>query len=297
MFKPEKREEVSKLSTSKQEVETKVKAEENERFEIAELTFYWNVDEKKFKEKIKSYKNILIAGFPPMGNIIPYHIKELLKDSEKILDLYSYNFPPMVEAHDDKFEIPHDEIWYSEEKKLFCYIGKYPEINIPKAMYKQVEGVAHISKELGVKELYTTGVIIPSQEPFKKMKEEAEAYVGFFEDSKKEVPEGIKKMVRKNIGRYTIIQKTGLLPGFASRLGIESYCILGVGKYPEDLRACVGALRAFKRLSGLDLETTKIEEIFKKSAEAIEERIKEQREKTDYMGDGIGAGPSKYMYG
>jgi len=164
-------------------------------------------------------------------------------------------------------------------------------------MYKQAESVAQILKELCVKELYTTGAILPSQEPYKKMKEEVEAYVGFFKGSKKEIPEGIKKMTRKNIGRYTIIQKTGLLPGFASKLGIESYSILGVGKYPEDLRACIGALRAFKKLSGLEIETTKIEEMFKKSAEAIEERIKERREKTDYMGEGIGAGPSQHMYG
>jgi len=268
----------------------------NVKFEISELTFYWNVDEKRFKERIKNYKNIMIAGFPPMGNIVPYHIKQILKDSEKIIDLYSYNFPPMVEAQEDEFEIPHDEIWYSEEKRLFCYVGKYPEINIPKAMYKQAESVAHISKELGVRELYTTGVIIPSQEPFRNSKEKVEAYVSFFEGSKKELPEGIKKMTRKNIGRYTIIHKTGLLPGYASKLGIESYSILGVGKYPEDMRACASALRAFKKLSGLDIETKEIEEMFKRSAEAFEERIRERRERS-YKGEGIEAGPSPYMYG
>lgn len=269
-----------------------------ERFEIGELTFYWNVDENEFKERIKNHRNILIAGFPPVGNTIPYHIKQILKDSEKILNLYSHNFPPIAEVHDEEFEIPHDEIWYSEEKKLFCYVGKYPEINIPKAMYKQAEKVANLSKELGVRELYTTGVIIPSQEPFRNPKGEIEAYVSFFEGSRKEVPEGTKKMTRKNIGRYTIIHKTGLLPGFASRLGIESYSILGVGKYPEDMRACTGALRAFKKLSGLDIETATIEEMFNKSAEAIEERIKEEKERSAaYKGEGIEAGASQYMYG
>jgi predicted ATP-grasp superfamily ATP-dependent carboligase len=87
-------------------------------FEIEEFTVYWNVDEEKFKERVKNYGNILIAGFPPMGNIIPYHLKELLRDSEEILDLYSYDFPPVAEAHEEEFEIPHDEIWYSEEKRL-----------------------------------------------------------------------------------------------------------------------------------------------------------------------------------
>jgi len=277
---------------------SKAKKDLGESFEIEEFTFYWNIDEEKFKEKIKNYENILIAGFPPMGNIIPYHIKELLKDSEKILNLYSYNFPPMVEAREEEFEIPHDEIWYSAEKRLFCYIGKYPETEyIPKSAYKQAERLTRLSKEFCVKELYTVGVIMPSQEPFRKMKEEVEAYVGFFEGSPKEIPDGVKKMTRKNIGRYSIIRKTGLLPGFASKLGIESYAILGVGKYPEDLRACAGALRAFKKLSGLDLETTKIEEMFEKSAEAVEERLREQREKAAYRGEGVGAEPSQYMYG
>jgi proteasome assembly chaperone (PAC2) family protein len=270
-----------------------------ERFEIEEFTFYWNVDAEKFKDKIEDYANILIAGFPPMGNVIPYRLKERLKDSEKIVSLYSYNFPPMVEAREEEFEIPHDELWYSEEKRLFCYIGKYPETEyIPKSAYKQAEGVALLSRELCVTELYTVGVIMPSQEPFRKRKDGVEAYIGCFEGSKKKIPEGMKKMTRRNIGRYTIIRKTGLLPGFASKFGIESYSILGVGNYPEDLRACARALRAFKKLSGLEIEeTAKIEEMFEKSAEAVEERIREQREKAAYKGEGVGAEPSQYMYG
>lgn len=276
-----------------------VEGEMGEGFEIGEFAVYWNVDRDTFKEKIKDRENILIAGFPPMGNIIPYHLKELLKDSEEILNLYSYYFPPMVEAREEEFEIPHDELWFSEEKNLYCYVGKYPEAEyIPKAAYKQAEYMAKLAKELCVKELYTVGVIMPAQEPFRKMRaEEAEAYVGFFGDSKKELPDFVTKMTRRNIGRYSIIRKTGLLPGFSSKLGIGSYAILGVGNYPEDLRACAGALSAFKKLSGLDLETTRIEKMFKESAEAVEERIRKQREKAAYRGEGVGAEPSPYMYG
>ncbi len=272
-------------------------------FEIEEFTVCWNVDEEEFKERTRNYENILIAGFPPMGNIIPYHIKEFLNDSEKILSLYSYDFPPIVEAREDEFEIPHDEVWFSEEKRLFCYVGKYPEVEyIPKAAYKQAERVAKLSKELGVKELYTVGVILPLQEPSKQVKEETEAYVGFFEGSKKEIPAGIKRMTRKNIGRFSIIRKTGLLPGFASKLGIASYSVLGVGEYPEDLRACACALRAFKRLSGLDIETAKTEEMLKESAEAVEKGIEKERQRARaaYRGEGVGAEPSDalhYMYG
>jgi len=269
-----------------------------ERFGIEEFTFYWNVDAEKFKDMLEDHENILIAGFPPMGNIIPYHLKELLKDAEKIVSLYSYNFPPMVEAREVEFEIPHDELWYSAEKRLFCYVGKYPETEyISKSAYKQAEGMAHLARELRVTELYTLGVIHPSQEPFRTQEEEVEAYIGCFEGSKKEMPEGLEKMTRRNIGRYTIIRKTGLLPGFAAKLGIESYSILGVGNYPEDLRACVRALRAFKRLSGLVVETTKIEEMLKESAEAVEARMREQSEKAAYKGEGVGAEPSQYMYG
>jgi proteasome assembly chaperone (PAC2) family protein len=271
----------------------------SERFEIDEFTCYWNVDAERFKERITKVNTILIAGFPPMGNIIPYHLKELLTDSEKILSLYSYNFPPMAEARDDEFEIPHDELWYSAEKRLFCYVGKYPETEyIPKSAYKQAEGVAHLARALHVKELYTTGVILPSQEPFRKDKEDVVAYIGCFEGSKKEMPKGLKKMTRETIGRYTIIRKTGLLPGFAALLGIESYSILGVGSYPEDLRACARALRTFKQLSGVDIEESrKIEEILEKSAESFEARIREQREKAAYRGEGVGAEPNQYMYG
>ena len=277
-----------------------------EQFEIGEFTSCWEVDAERFKEKIKDYTNKLIAGFPPMGNIIPYHLKELLKDSEKIVSVYSYNFPPMVEAREEEFELPHDEIWYSEEKRLFCYIGKYLETEyIPKSTYRLAEGIAHLSQELGVKELYTPGVIVYTQEPFRNLQEEieieveVEAYIGCFKGSKKKIQRqnGMVWMTRENIGRFTIIRKTGLLPGFASKLGIESYSILGIGTYPEDLRACARALRAFKKLSGLEIETAKIEDVFEKGAESVEERIREQREKAAYKGEGVGAEPSQYMYG
>lgn len=271
---------------------------ETRRFEIDEFTVEWVVDEEKFRTRIKNYQNILLAGFPPMGNIIPYQLKALLTDSEHIMNLYSYNFPPMVEAREEEFEIPHDELWYSEEKRLFCYIGKYLETEyIPKSGYKQTECVAHLAKELGVVELYTVGVIMPTQEPFRRMKGEVEAYVGFFEGSKKVLPDRVVRMTRQNIGRYTIIRKTGLLPGFAAKLGIESYAILGAGSYPEDLRACAHALRTFKRLAQLELDTSKLEAKFEKSAEAVEARIKDQRRNARYQGEGVGVEPSQYMYG
>jgi predicted ATP-grasp superfamily ATP-dependent carboligase len=274
---------------------------EPERFEIEEFSYYWTVDAEQFKAKIQNVETIMIVGFPPMGNVIPYHLKELLSDAEEIGSIYSYDFPPMVEARDDEFEIPHDELWYSAEKRLFCYVGKYPETEyIPKSAYKQAEGVAQLARELNVKGLYTVGVILPQQEPFKKQGGEITAFIGCFEGSKKEIPKNMRKMTRRNIGRYTIIRKTGLLPGFAARLGIESYAILGAGMYPEDLRACARALRAFKQLSGLVIdETVEIESMFERSAEAVEARMREQREKAKaaYRGEGVGAEPNEYMYG
>ncbi len=270
-----------------------------EEFEIDEVSIYWDIGEK-YKEQIKNRYNFMVAGFPPLGNIIPYHLKELLQDSVRVMCLYSCNFPPMVEARDEEFVIPHDELWYSTEKRLFCYVGKYPETEyLPKSAYKQSEGLARIAKMLNVRELYTIGVIMPFQEPFRNTKPGIEAYIGYFEGSRKELPAGSIKMTRKNIGRYTIIRKTGLLPGFASKMGIESYSILGVGKYPEDLRACVGALRVFKRMSGIELETGTIEKMLTESAEAVEKRIKQQIEKSAsvYRGDGVGADTSQYMYG
>ncbi|MGC9443764.1 MAG: PAC2 family protein [Candidatus Methanospirareceae archaeon] len=274
---------------------------ERERFEIEEFSYYWTVNAEQFKAKIQNVETIMIVGFPPMGNVIPYHLKELLSDADEIGSIYSYDFPPMVEARDDEFEIPHDELWYSAEKRLFCYVGKYPETEyIPKSAYKQAEGVAQLARELNVKELYTIGVILPQQEPFKKQGGEITAFIGCFEGSRKKIPKNMRKMTRRNIGRYTIIRKTGLLPGFAARLGIESYAILGAGTYPEDLRACARALRAFKQLSGLVLEeTAEIEAMFERSAEAVEARMREQREKAKaaYRGEGLGAEPNEYMYG
>jgi proteasome assembly chaperone (PAC2) family protein len=227
-----------------------------------EFILDWKVKEEEFKKSVKNCRNILIAGFPVMGMAIPYHLKEkVLKDSEKILDLYFYYLPAVADCLEEEFEIPHDEIWYSKEKELFIYIGKYPETkHIPKSIYKHAEFLAKLLKELHIKEIYTIGITTHFQG--------MEAFICFFSDSKKKIPDGCERAARKN--NIRVFGKTGLLPGFASKIGIESYSILGMGKNPEDLGACAGALRAFKKLSGIEMETTEIERIFEKSSEIYE---------------------------
>ena len=83
-------------------------------------------------------------------------------------------------------------------------------------------------------------------------------------------------MTRREMGSYTILRKAGLLPGIASKLGVESFAVLGVGRRPNDLRACIRAFKAFVKLSRIEIDVRKIEEELEKDANALEERIRKQ---------------------
>ncbi|RLG38530.1 hypothetical protein DRN79_01455 [Methanosarcinales archaeon] len=256
---------------------------------IEEFTPFWNVSERDFKRRLQERllrrrergderaSFVFVAGFPPVGNLVPFNLKEHIDDSVEIMRFYSYNFPPVVEMHDDVFEIPHDELWFSEEKGLFMYVGKYPEVEyIPKASYKQAEILAKTARELFIEELYTIGVIVLLPEERERMGD-AEAFIASFSRKSKEIPHGIRKMTRREMGSYTILRKTGLLPGFASKLNIDSYAILGVGSRPNDVRACIRALRAFKNLTDLNIDIKNVEEALEKNAKIIEERLHSTR--------------------
>ncbi len=256
-----------------------------EAFGIDEFTPVWEVSEREFKERLRNEArergNIFLAGFPPVGNAVPFKLKENLGDAMKVMSFYSYNFPPIAELQDDFFDIPHDELWFSEEKHLFLYIGKYPEVEyIPKATYKQAEILAKIAKELFVSELYTLGVIVLLPEERERMKD-VEAFVARFRSGQDECEhsleaEGVKVMTRREMGSYTILRKAGLLPGIASKLGVESFAVLGVGRRPNDLRACIRAFKAFVKLSRIEIDVRKIEEELERDANALEERIRKQ---------------------
>ena len=78
-----------------------------EAFGIDEFTPVWEVSEREFKERLnreaRERGNIFLAGFPPVGNAVPFKLKENLGDAMKVMSFYSYNFPPIAELQDDFF--------------------------------------------------------------------------------------------------------------------------------------------------------------------------------------------------
>ncbi|UYZ39878.1 MAG: PAC2 family protein [Candidatus Methanospirare jalkutatii] len=298
-------------------------------FEVSELTILWDTR----REELKRLRiPILVAGFKITGNAATYYLKESLSDVERAFRLYSHYFPPISMVSNDKFSIIHEELWFSRSKKLYIYRAEgverlqgyrgvqsiSPEVNV--FLYKYARQLVEIFKDLGVKEIYTVGSVMPVQP-------KGVVHVAFYEGAAgagvgveaggegaseeakgaeesseaKELPRGAKRIKREGFDAFLIEGEDALLPGFAAASGIASYTLMAEERHFLDLNASITVLEAFREMSGVDIDMDKVREIAKSDIEKFEQRMKEyqqrmmRRQAGRAAEGGAGLRPSMYL--
>src|SRR3989338_5226179 len=120
---------------------------------------------------IPELKNpILLEGLPGIGNVgkiaIDFVIEEL--KAKKIYSLFSYTFPHSVFVNDnDLVELPSIELYYKKGKQdLLILTGDVQPVD-EVSSYEFCEKVIELAKNLGSKEIITTGGIGLSSVPEK----------------------------------------------------------------------------------------------------------------------------------
>jgi len=226
------------------------------------------VDIRYFKkpEELNLKDPVMIEGLPGIGHVGKLVADHLVKElrAEKVLEIYSYHFPPQVMVEEDgTIRMPKNEVYVHRSSDsspdLLILVGDFQSISSD-GHFELVNAYIDIAKKFGVKRIYTLGGY-----GIGKLVEEP--YVLGAANSKKLVEElsvyGIK--FEKGEPGGGIIGASGLILGVAQIEGIDSACLMGVTSgYMVDPKSAKAVLDVLMKMLNI-----------KVSVEALDERAKE----------------------
>ena len=202
--------------------------------------------------------DILIEGLPGIGHVGKLVAEHLIGElhAPKVAEIYSLHFPPQVIIQPDGVaRLARNEIFLHEgEKRIAFLVGDYQSASA-EGHYLLAEAYLDIAGHLGVRRIYTLGgygvghlVSTPrvlSAVNREELKPAVEAAGGEF--NRDEPPGGI-------------IGASGLLLGLSLLRGMEAVCLMGeTSGYLVDPRAASGILAVLSKLTGIDVDKSRLE--------------------------------------
>ena len=221
---------------------------------------------------------ILVEGLPGIGyvgrNAVAYLIEEL--GAVKFAELSSHHFPPVVlidAKKNGKIVGLKNEFYYIKAPKgtsrdIVILVGDSQSID-SLGHYEIVDTVLDFAKELGIKEIITTGGFATGE-----LVERAPNVFGAVADDKyaeRFEKDGVK-FKDTNIGQ--IIGASGLLISMGHERGMKGICLMGEtsGMLLSDPKATEAVLEAIVKYLGIKIDMTKIDKRVKE-IEAVIKKI------------------------
>ncbi len=221
---------------------------------------------------------ILVEGLPGIGyvgrNAVAYLIEEL--GAVKFAELSSHHFPPVVlidAKKDGKMVGLKNEFYYIKaqagtSRDIVVLVGDSQSID-SLGHYEIVETVLDFAKELGIKEIITTGGFATGE-----LVERVPTVFGAGVDM--EYAKGFEKNGVKfkdtNVGQ--IIGASGLLISMGHERGMKGVCLMGEtsGMLLSDPKATEAVLEVIVKHLGIKIDMTKIDKRVKE-IEAVIKKI------------------------
>ncbi len=211
----------------------------------------------KVLDKPKLKEPVLICGLPGSGYVAKIAVDFLVSElkATPLATIYSYHFPPHVLIRaDGSAELSKHEVSYvlGQNRDLLLYTGDSQPVN-PEAEYELSNKVLDLAEELGVKRVFTLAAYITGQ--FVKTPRVFGTATN---------PELLKTLIQSGasvMSEGTITGMNGLMIGLAALRGMDGACLLGeTSGYVMDPKASYAVLSLLKRVLGLDLDLTPLEE-------------------------------------
>ena len=218
-----------------------------------------DIDVEFFKDDDYSC-DIMIEGLPGVGQVGKLVAEHLIEElgAEKIGEIHSLFFPPQVMIDENGVtSLPNNEIYRYEGENLsiMFLVGDFQSAS-PEGHYLLTDKYLEIAEKFGVKRIYTLGgygvghliedVRVLAAINDGKLKEEVESAGAVFTNGE---PGG------------GIIGASGLLLGMGLRKGIEGICLMGeTSGYLVDPRSSNSVLSVLSKLTGVEVDATKLEE-------------------------------------
>jgi uncharacterized protein (TIGR00162 family) len=247
----------------------------------------------KYMSKPKLKSPIFIEGLPGVGNVGKLAAEHLIDeiDAKKFAEIYSKYFPPQVMVDDEGIiKLVSNEFYYykSKDKKhkdMVFLVGDYQGLT-PEGQYELSDYVLKISKDYGVKNVYTLGGY-----GMGKMVDKPKVY-GAATDM--EMVEEMKKygvVFSSGEPGTGIVGASGLLLGLGKLMGMHSVCLMGeTSGYFVDPNSARAVLEILTKILDIQIDFTELT-VKAKQINAITQKLKdiegkreEGREDLGYIG-------------
>ena len=228
-------------------------------------------------KRVKLRKPILIEGLPGVGNVgklVAEHIIHELK-AEKIIEIYSWHFPPQVLVNNDgTVRLCKNEFyaWKSETLDLMILSGDQQSVT-NEGHYLIAETLLDIAQQYDVSRIYTLGGYGIGQLVERQMVLGAANEPELVEEMKKY---GVE--FREEEPGGSIVGASGLLVGLGKLRGISAVCLLGLTSgYLVDPKSAQAVLDILCRVLKLDLNMQALKDRAEEM-ERVVERLKEMEQ-------------------
>ncbi len=237
------------------------------------------MDEIEVRElkKVKLNKPVMIEGLPGVGNVGKLVAEHIIQElgAEKIVEIYSWHFPPQVLVNDDgTVSLSKNEVyaWKSKNLDLLIVSGDQQSVT-NEGHYIITETLLDIAQQYGVSRIYTLGGYGIGQLVEKQM------VLGAVNDAK--LVEEMKKYgveFREEEPGGSIVGASGLLLGLGGQRGIPAVCLLGLTSgYLVDPKSAQAVLKILGRALNLEIPMQALEDRAEEM-EKVVERLKEMEQ-------------------
>jgi len=234
------------------------------------------IEVREFK-KVKLKKPVMIEGLPGVGNVGKLVAEHMIHElnAEKILELYSWHFPPQVLVDNDgTVRLSRNELYACKSKKqdLLIITGDQQSVT-NEGHYLIAETLLDIAQQHDVSRIYTLGGYGIGQLV------EKPTVLGAANDA--ELVEEMKKYgveFREEEPGGSIVGASGLLLGLGQLRGIPAVCLLGLTSgYLVDPKSAQAVLAVLCQVLNLELDMQALKDRAEEMEKVIE-RLKEMEQ-------------------
>lgn len=228
-------------------------------------------------KKVKLKKPVMIEGLPGVGNVgklVAEHIIHEL-NAEKIIEIYSWHFPPQVLVNNDgTVRLSKNEFyaWKSEKLDLLLLSGDQQSVT-NEGHYLIAEALLDIAQQYEVSRIYTLGGYGIGQLV------ERQKVLGAANET--ELVEEMKRYgveFREEEPGGSIVGASGLLLGLGKLRGIQAVCLLGLTSgYLVDPKSAQAVLEILCRALDLEIDMQALKDRAEEM-EKVVERLKEMEQ-------------------
>ncbi len=236
--------------------------------------------EKRLTSELPPRCRVLVAGWAGPGYSARIAADYLVEEfrGELLAEIYSYHFPAHVAVSKEGFVEPVKCSLFKckvEGDWLLVFSGDEEPLT-PEGQFELAKEALEIATKLGVREVYIFDAVPGTREDSGEIKVAC---------SDGALLEQLKEMGFKPLKAHRVIGVLGMLAGLASERGLRTTCLVTgtytyftpSGRMVADSRAAKALLEAFCKLTGLQLDLSRISREVKLTDSFIAELEAEKR--------------------